>query len=144
MSVQLVKRKFFDDKIQKITTSNKQLWYLMNWVKKKLLPTIKTITYKGQPCNTLKSLWNALYSLYNFAKNCQTDKRFLDDITQYDPIKWPLFSHQEVKDMIAKCSSFFIPGPNYVSWRHFKTIIADGIYFKKIVNIVNTCILLEV
>jgi len=56
MSVQLVKRKFFDDKIQKITTSNKQLWYLMNWVKKKLLPTIKTITYKGQPRNTLKSL----------------------------------------------------------------------------------------
>jgi len=59
----------------------------MNWVKKKLLSTTKTIKYKGQPYNTLESLWNALYSLYNSAKNCQTDERFLDDITQCNSIE---------------------------------------------------------
>jgi len=55
-SVWLAKGKFFDDKIQGITISNKQLWDLINWVKKKLLPAIKTITYKRQPYNTLESL----------------------------------------------------------------------------------------
>ena len=142
--VWLAKGKFFDDKIQGITISNKQLWDLINQVKKKLLPAIKTITYKRQPYNTLESLWNALYCSYNSTKNHQTDKRFLDNIIQCDPIEWSSFSYQKVKDVIAKCSSSSTSGLDYVFWRYLKTIIADDMCLKKIVDIANTYILLEV
>jgi len=51
-----VKRKFFNDKIHEIASSNKRLWDLMSWVRKKSLPAIESISYKNCPCNTLSDL----------------------------------------------------------------------------------------
>ena len=39
-TVKIVKRLFFDSKIQEIMSSNKKLWDLMNWVIKCNLPAI--------------------------------------------------------------------------------------------------------
>ena len=50
--VHTVKRKFFDNKIHEITSSNKRLWDLMSWIRKKSLPAIKSISYKNHPYNT--------------------------------------------------------------------------------------------
>jgi len=79
-AVRSAKRAFFDQKIQEIATSNKRPWDLMNWVRKKNLPAIKTIYHEGQPCNDLPTLWNALHNSYNSAQNRPIDTRFLDGI----------------------------------------------------------------
>jgi len=54
----IVKRKFFDNKIHEIASSNKRPWDLMSWVRKKSLPAIESISYENHPCNTLPNLWN--------------------------------------------------------------------------------------
>jgi len=41
------KKNFFNEKIYKIISSNKRPWDLMNWVRKKSLPTIKFISYEN-------------------------------------------------------------------------------------------------
>jgi len=50
------KRKLFDDKIHEIASSNKRLWDLINWVKKKSLPAIKSILFENYLCNILLDL----------------------------------------------------------------------------------------
>jgi len=115
----------------------------MNWVKKKNLPTIESILYEGQSCNTLPDLWHALHSSYNSAENRPINASFLNEIPQADQILWPLFLKQEFKDAIAKCSSSLTPGPDHISWRHLKLLITNDRCLLKIVQIANTCIDLE-
>ena len=114
-AIRNAKRTFFDQKIQEITSSNKRLWDLMNWVKKKNLPAIEAIYHEGQPCNNLEALWNALHSSYNSAENRAINTRFLDSIYQSDNIDWPPFTGQEFKDAIAKCSNASSPSPDHIT-----------------------------
>jgi len=58
----------------------------MNWVKKKNLPTIESILYEGQSCNTLPDLWHALHSSYNSAENQPINASFLNKTPQADQI----------------------------------------------------------
>jgi len=115
----------------------------MNWVKKKNLPTIESILYKGQSCNTLPDLWHALYSSYNSVENRPINASFLNETPQADQILWPPFSKQEFKDAIAKCSPSLTPSLDHISWRHLKLLIANDRCLLKIVQIANTCIDLE-
>ena len=115
----------------------------MNWVKKRTLPAIKTITYEERPCNMLPSLWNALYCSYNSATNQLVNLTIFNDLPKCDNIDWPPFSEQEVRNAIAKCSSLSTPGPDHISWRHLKPIVANNECLGKIVTIANTCIKYE-
>jgi len=83
----IVKRKFFDDKIHEITSSNKRLWNLMSWVRKKSLPAIRSILYENHLCNTLSNLWNALHNSYNLAENRLVNTRFLNELPQANGIE---------------------------------------------------------
>jgi len=78
--VRTAKRKFFDNKIHEIASLNKRPWDLMNWVRKKSLPTIKSISYENCSCNTLPDLWNALHNSYNLAENRPVNTRFLNKL----------------------------------------------------------------
>ena len=112
----------------------------MNWVKKKNLPTIESILYEGQSCNTLPDLWHALHLSYNSAKNRPINTSFLNKTPQADQILWLPFSKQEFKDTIAKCSSSLTPGPDYISWRYLKSLITNDRCLLKIIQIANMCI----
>jgi len=109
------KRKFFDNKIYEITSSNKRPWDLMNWVKKKSFPAIETISFNNHPCNTLPELWHALHSSYNSAENRPINSGFHNNIPQAGIIDWSPFSNQEFKDAIDKCSLSSTPGPDHIS-----------------------------
>jgi len=113
----------------------------MNWVRKKSLLAIETIYHKGQPCNNLITLWNALYNLYNSAENRPINTRCLDGINQCDDIDWPPFIGQEFIDAIAKCSIASSSSPDHITWRHLKPIILNEMCLGKIINIANACIL---
>jgi len=78
--VRIVKRKFFDDKIHEIASSNKRPWDLISWVRKKSLPAIESISYENHPCNTLPNLWNALHKSYNSAENRPVNTRLLNEL----------------------------------------------------------------
>jgi len=101
--IHITKRKFFNDKIHEITSSNKRPWDLMSWVRKKSLPAIESISYKNHLCNTLLDLWNALHNSYNSAENRPVNTRFFNELLQVNVIEWPPFSNQEFRDVIAKC-----------------------------------------
>jgi len=116
----------------------------MNWVQKKSMPAIKSISYKNCPCNTFPDLWHTLHNSYNSAANRPVNTRFLNEIPQATPIKWPAFSKQEFRDAIAKCSLSSALGPNHISWRHLKTLFSSDLCLEKIVNVTDTYINLEV
>jgi len=142
-NIREAKQKFFDEKILKIATSNKRPWDLMNWVKKRTLPAIETITYEKRPCNMLLSLWNALYCSYNSATNQLVNLTIFNNLPKCNNIDWPPFSEQEVRNTIVKCSSSSTPGLDHISWRHLKPIVANNECLGKIVTIANTCIKYE-
>jgi len=59
----------------------------MNWVRKKSLPTIESISYENQPYNTLSELWHALHLSYNSVKNKSINTAFLSKLPQVDLIE---------------------------------------------------------
>ena len=61
------KRKFFDDKIEEVSESNKRPWDLMEWVQQRKNPPCEAIQYNGRPCTSMPSLWEALHGSYNAA-----------------------------------------------------------------------------
>ena len=115
----------------------------MNWIKKKILLAIKTITFEGLLYNTLEVLWNTLHKLYNSAIDHTINPPFLEELPICSPIKWPCFTKQELRNIIAKYSLSSIPGPDHISWRHFCLLIANNICLTKIFDIANSWITLE-
>ena len=111
----------------------------MNWIKRKL-PAIKTITYEGQPCLTLDSLWNALHNTFNTAFNQQVDLNVINEIKNKPSQNWSLFSKNEFRSAISKYSDSLAPGPDKLIWRHLKFIIKDDSCLTNIVNIADACI----
>jgi len=115
----------------------------MNWIKKrKLLPT-EAITHLGRPCLTPESLWTALHSTFNTALHRPINLNILDELAHKPRHSWNSFSKFEFKLAIEKCTDTSAPGPDKLTWRHWKLIIKDDMCLSKIINIADTCISLS-
>ena len=112
----------------------------MNWVKKRKLPVTEAIKYDGSPCLSPKSLWNALHNSFNTALHCQVDLVILNEVERKPCQVWDPFSKFEFLFMILKYSDSSAPGPDKMSWRHWKIIIKNDECLSKIINITNACI----
>jgi len=112
----------------------------MNWVKKRKLPATKAIKYNGSPCLSPDSLWNALHNSFNTALHRQVDFNILNEVECKPCQIWNPFSRYEFKSAIHKCIDTSAPGPDKVSWRHWKLIIKNDDCLSKIINIANACI----
>ena len=55
--------------MDKIANKRCGSWKLMNWVKKRKLPTIKAIQYNRYLYIQLKDLWEVLHNTSNLAQN---------------------------------------------------------------------------
>ena len=112
----------------------------MNWVKKRKLPATEAIKYDGGPCLSPKSLWNAFHNSFNTALHCQVDLDILNEVERKPCQVWNPFSRFEFLSVIHKCSDSSAPGPDKMSWRHWKIIIKNDECLSKIINIANACI----
>jgi len=115
----------------------------MNWINKRKLPAIEAINYDGHPCLTPNSLWNALHSTFNTALNHQVDLNILNEVEHKPSQRWSLFSKEEFKSAISKCSDASAPGPDKLTWYHLKFIVKHDPYLTNIINIADSCINLE-
>jgi len=115
----------------------------MNWVKKRKLPPTEAITHLGQPCLTPESLWTALHSTFNTALHRPVNLNILDKLAHKPRHSWNSFSEFKFKSAIEKCTNTSAPGPDKLTWQHWKLIIKDDMCLSKIINIADTCISLS-
>jgi len=112
----------------------------MNWVKKRKLPAIKAIHYKGHLCIELEDLWIALHNSFNSAWTKEIDIHVLDKIPN-KPIKsWNSFSKQKLINAIEKCNNLSALGLDKLTWNHIKSIIRNKDCIFKLIDIANICI----
>jgi len=112
----------------------------MNWVKKRKLPATEAIKYNESPCLSPDSLWNALHSSFNTALHHQVDFNILNKVKHKPCQTWNVFSRYEFRSAIHKCIDSSAPGPDRMSWCHWKVIIKNDDCLSKIINIADTCI----
>ena len=112
----------------------------MNWVKKRKLPATEAITHNNCPCLTPDCLWNALHNTFNTALYCRINLSILGEIAHKPHQTWNSFSKYEFKLAISKCIDTSAPGPDKMTWRHWKLIIKDDVCLFKIINIADACI----
>ena len=112
----------------------------MNWVKKRKLPATEAIKYNGTPCLSPDSLWNALHNSFNTALHRQVDFNILNEVKCKPCLTWNLFSRYKFKSAIHKYIDSSTPGPNKMSWQHWKLIIKNDDCLSKIINIADACI----
>ena len=112
----------------------------MNWVKKRRLPATEAIKFNGSPCLSLDSLWNTLHNFFNNAFHCQVDVNILNEIEHKPCQSWCSFSSHKFKTAILKCTDSSAPGPDKMSWYHWKLIFTNDNCLSKIINIADACI----
>ena len=112
----------------------------MNWVKKRKLPMIEAIKHNDCPCLTPESLWNALHSTFNMALHRQVDVEILNEIVQKLSQNWGSFSRSEFLSAISKCADSSLPGPDKLTWCHWKIIVKNDTCLSNVINIANACI----
>jgi len=100
-----MKYNFFDTRINEITNKKCNPWELMNWVKKRKLPTIKAIQYNSYPCIKLKDLWEVLHNSFNSAQNHQIDIHLLEELPDKEVTSWIPFSKAELINDINSCNN---------------------------------------
>jgi len=112
----------------------------MNWVKKRKLPAIEAIKHNNRPCLTPESLWNALHNTFNTALHRQVDVKILNELAQKLSQNWGSFSRSEFLSAISKCADSSLPGPDRLTWRHWKTIVKNDACLSNVINITDACI----
>ena len=112
----------------------------MNWIKRRKLLAVEAITYKGQPCLTLDSLWNVLHNTFNTTLNRQVNLNIINEIENKSSQNWSPFSKNKFRSAISKCSNLLAPGLDKLTWHHLKFIIKDNSCLTNIVNIADACI----
>ena len=110
---------------------------------KRKLPPTEAITHFSQPCLTPKSLWTALHSTFNTALHRPINLNILDELAHKPRHSWNSFSEYEFKSAIDKCTNTSAPGPDKLTWQHWKLIIKDNMCLSKVINIADACISLS-
>ena len=101
---------------------------------------METIKHNGLSCLLLDSLWNALYSSFNNALDCQVDISILDEIGNKPISSWSPFSKEEFKIAINSCNNLSTPSLDKLSWNHPKSVLKYEDCLVNIIGIANACI----
>jgi len=81
-----------------------------------------------------------LHNPFNTTLNCQVDLNIINEIENKPSQSWFLFSKNEFRLAISKCSNSLALGLDKLTWRHLKFITKDNSCLTNIVNIADACI----
>src|SRR5882762_6358025 len=95
-AVKAAKRAFFDALSEDIAVAKKRPWDVMSWVKPRALPSFEAISFEGEQCVTLDSLWGALHSTFNSASDRVVESGVLDTLLDLPAREWIPFSLVEL------------------------------------------------
>ena len=115
----------------------------MSWVKQHKLPAVEAIRFQKQPCNDLPDLWSAFHQSYNAAADRSIDLSVLDEVPSQATRSWVPFSMLEMQEALKACSNVSAPGPDHITWRHLKLILANHSCAVGILSLANACLLLR-
>ena len=65
----------------------------------------------------------------------QVDVEILNELAQKPPQNWGSFSRSEFLSAISKCADSSSPGPDRLTWRHWKIIVKNDACLSKVINI---------
>ena len=85
-------------------------------------------------------MWNALHNTFNTALNHQVNLDIINEIEHKPSQVWYLFSKEEFKSVISKCSDTLALGPDKLTWHYLKLIVKNDSCLTNIVNIADSCI----
>ena len=88
-------------------------------------------------------MWTALHSTFNTALHYPINLNILDKIAHKPRHSWNPFSEYKFKSAIDKYTDTSAPGPDKLTWQHWKLIIKDDMCLSKVINIANACISLS-
>jgi len=115
----------------------------MSWVKQCKLPAVEAICFQGQSCNNLPDLWRVLHQSYNAAANRSVDFSVLDEVPSQATHSWVPFSLLEMQEALKACSNVSAPGPDHITWRYLKVILANNTCAAGILSLANACLSLH-
>ena len=98
------------------------------------------MSFRGQPCNDLDSLWGALDGAYNTANSRPVDLSVLDAVPSLQPREWKPFSMLELTQLLYACSSRSAPGPDHVTWGMLKHLSANPHIASLFLSLAEVCI----
>ena len=134
--VRRMKYNFFNIKINKIANKKYSPQKLINWVKKRKLPAIKTIQYNSYSCIKLEDLWEALHNSFNLAQNHQIDTHLLEELPDKKVMSQTSFSKAELTNAINRCNnSSSTLEPDKLFQRYLKKIVKNKECINKIIDI---------
>jgi len=142
-TTRVAKQSFFNCQIQDISVKKARPWDLVSWVKQCQLPSYEAISFRGQPCNDMDSLWGALNGTYNTANGRPVDLSILDAVPSLPIWEWKLFSMLELTQALHVCSSTLAPGPDHVTWGMLKTLVANPCIASLFLGLAEACIQLS-
>ena len=98
------------------------------------------MSFRGQPCNNLDSLWGALDGTYNTANSRPVDLSVLDTVPSLPPREWCPFSMLELTQALHACLFTSAPGPDHVTWGMLKHLLANPCIARLFLALAEACI----
>jgi hypothetical protein len=141
LAVKQAKRAFFDKRIHEVAVVAARPWDLMAWTKARDLPSFEAMQGPTGPCTDITSLWGALHGHFTNAANRPVDLTILEYMPDHPARPWHQFTRQEVLDALEKTSNLSAPGPDHITWAHWKRILRQPGMAEVVAKLADQCYL---
>ena len=88
----------------------------------------------------MEDLWDTLHNTYNAAHDRAVDLSLLDELDETPVRQWNNISQKELLEALGGCSNGSAPGPDHVTWQHWKVLCLNSGVTELLVRLGNACI----
>ena len=88
----------------------------------------------------MEDLWDTLHNTYNAAHDRAVDLSLLDELEETLVRQWNNISQKELLEALGGCSNGSAPGPDHVTWQHWKVLCLNSGVTELLVRLGNACI----